>query len=119
MASTPSAKLSSRKTNHSSIRNTPTADRLVASFILLNITFIEYYTRALELHVLGIICIAIGNDGDISYNEKEGKALVSGQVGERVQLEQGGYILLPTTFEPGQESSFTLRVFSSKPLKLK
>ena len=37
----------------------------------------------------------------------------------RCQLEQGGYLILPTTFEPGQESSFTVRVFSSKPLKLK
>jgi hypothetical protein len=41
------------------------------------------------------------------------------QVSHRCQLEQGGYLVLPTTFEPGQESSFTLRVYSSKPLKLK
>ncbi|KAB7496245.1 Calpain small subunit 2 [Armadillidium nasatum] len=41
------------------------------------------------------------------------------QVCERVPLEQGGYVILPTTFEPGQESSFTLRVFSSKPIKLR
>lgn len=41
------------------------------------------------------------------------------QVSHRCQLEQGGYLILPTTFEPGQESSFTLRVYSSKPLKLK
>lgn len=43
----------------------------------------------------------------------------SRQVSHRCQLEQGGYLVLPTTFEPGQESSFTLRVYSSKPLKLK
>jgi hypothetical protein len=43
----------------------------------------------------------------------------SSQVSHRCQLEQGGYLILPTTFEPGQESSFTLRVYSSKPLKLK
>ncbi|KAL0280267.1 UNVERIFIED_CONTAM: hypothetical protein PYX00_001610 [Menopon gallinae] len=43
----------------------------------------------------------------------------SRQVSHRCQLEQGGYLILPTTFEPGQESNFTLRVFSSKPLKLK
>lgn len=28
-------------------------------------------------------------------------------------------MILPTTFEPGQESGFTLRVYSNKPLKLK
>ncbi|KAL1117337.1 hypothetical protein AAG570_004663, partial [Ranatra chinensis] len=43
----------------------------------------------------------------------------SRQVSLRCQLEQGGYLVLPTTFETGQESCFTLRVFSSKPLKLK
>lgn len=37
----------------------------------------------------------------------------------RCQMEQGGYLIVPTTFEPGQESGFTLRVYSSKPLKLK
>uniref|UniRef100_A0A1V1FIW2 Putative calpain 3 n=1 Tax=Reticulitermes speratus TaxID=60591 RepID=A0A1V1FIW2_9NEOP len=56
---------------------------------------------------------------------KKNKSLVnsqytnSRQVSHRCQLEQGGYLVLPTTFEPGQESSFTLRVYSSKPLKLK
>ncbi|XP_023720036.1 calpain-C [Cryptotermes secundus] len=56
---------------------------------------------------------------------KKNKSLVnsqytnSRQVSHRCQLEQGGYLILPTTFEPGQESSFTLRVYSSKPLKLK
>ncbi|CAH1389599.1 unnamed protein product [Nezara viridula] len=43
----------------------------------------------------------------------------SRQVSLRWQLEQGGYLVLPTTFETGQESSFTLRVYSSKQLKLK
>ncbi|XP_048525652.1 calpain-C isoform X3 [Dendroctonus ponderosae] len=43
----------------------------------------------------------------------------SRQVSHRSQLEQGGYLIVPTTFEPGQESGFTLRVFSRKPLKLK
>ncbi|CAH1170202.1 unnamed protein product [Phaedon cochleariae] len=43
----------------------------------------------------------------------------SRQVSHRCQLEQGGYLIIPTTFEPGQESGFTLRVYSSKPLKLK
>uniref|UniRef100_A0A1B6CAH4 Calpain catalytic domain-containing protein n=1 Tax=Clastoptera arizonana TaxID=38151 RepID=A0A1B6CAH4_9HEMI len=56
---------------------------------------------------------------------KKNKSLVnsqytnSRQVSHRCQLDQGGYLVLPTTFEPGQESSFTLRVYSSKPLKLK
>ncbi|XP_049812675.1 calpain-C [Schistocerca nitens] len=56
---------------------------------------------------------------------KKNKSLVnsqytnSRQVSHRCQLEQGGYLVLPTTFEPSQESSFTLRVYSSKPLKLK
>ncbi|KAL1518074.1 hypothetical protein ABEB36_001754 [Hypothenemus hampei] len=43
----------------------------------------------------------------------------SRQVSHRCQLEQGGYLIIPTTFEPGQESGFTLRVYSSKSLKLK
>lgn len=46
-------------------------------------------------------------------------ACVVPQVSHRCQLEQGSYLIVPTTFEPGQESSFTLRVYSSKPLKLK
>lgn len=56
---------------------------------------------------------------------KKNKSLVnsqytnSRQVSHRCQLEQGGYLILPTAFEPGQESGFTLRVFSTKPLKLK
>lgn len=56
---------------------------------------------------------------------KKNKSLVnsqytnSRQVSHRCQLEQGSYLVLPTTFEPGQESGFTLRVYSSNPLKLK
>uniref|UniRef100_A0A0K8T558 Calpain catalytic domain-containing protein n=2 Tax=Lygus hesperus TaxID=30085 RepID=A0A0K8T558_LYGHE len=56
---------------------------------------------------------------------KKNKSLVnsqytnSRQVSLRCQLEQGAYLVLPTTFETGQESNFTLRVYSSKPLKLK
>ncbi|XP_073975744.1 calpain C isoform X2 [Rhodnius prolixus] len=56
---------------------------------------------------------------------KKNKSLVnsqytnSRQVSLRCQLEQGGYLVLPTTFETGQESNFTVRVYSSKPLKLK
>ncbi|KAF2347346.1 Peptidase C2 calpain large subunit domain III, partial [Trinorchestia longiramus] len=43
----------------------------------------------------------------------------SRQVSERVQLEQGSYVLLPTTFDTGEEAAFTLRVYSSKAIKLK
>ncbi|XP_018327230.1 calpain-C isoform X2 [Agrilus planipennis] len=56
---------------------------------------------------------------------KKNKSLInsqytnSRQISHRCQLEQGGYLILPTTFEPGQESGFTLRVYSSKLLKLK
>lgn len=34
-------------------------------------------------------------------------------------MEVGAYLVLPTTFEPRDEANFSLRVFSSKPLKLK
>ncbi|KAL1427842.1 hypothetical protein MTO96_003175 [Rhipicephalus appendiculatus] len=56
---------------------------------------------------------------------KKNKSLLSSQysnckqVSVRCVMEQGGYVLLPTTFELGQEASFTLRVFSGKPTKLK
>lgn len=43
----------------------------------------------------------------------------SRQVSHRCQFEQGDYVILPTTFEPGDESGFTLRVFSTKPIKFK
>ena len=37
----------------------------------------------------------------------------------RSQLDQGGYLIIPTTFEAAQEGSFTLRVYSSQAIKLK
>ncbi|KAG1674067.1 Calpain-C [Nymphon striatum] len=40
-------------------------------------------------------------------------------VSHRCKLEAGGYVLVPTTFEPGEEASFTLRVYSMEPIKLK
>ncbi|XP_013777811.1 calpain-C-like [Limulus polyphemus] len=43
----------------------------------------------------------------------------SRQVSARQEFQQGGYVLLPTSFEPGQESGFTVRVYSNKPIKLK
>ncbi|XP_066991588.1 calpain-C isoform X2 [Anabrus simplex] len=52
----------------------------------------------------------------ISLNQH---SIMEPKVSHRCQLEQGGYLVLPTTFESGQESNFTLRVYSSKPLKLK
>lgn len=42
----------------------------------------------------------------------------SEQVSQRCQLEQGSYVILPTTFEPGEEGAFTLRVYSKNPIKL-
>ncbi|XP_018497658.1 calpain-C [Galendromus occidentalis] len=56
---------------------------------------------------------------------KEVKSLLSShysnykQVCVRCPLEQGHYVIIPTTFEPGEEALFTLRVFSEKPTKLK
>ncbi|XP_022706070.1 calpain-C-like isoform X2 [Varroa jacobsoni] len=56
---------------------------------------------------------------------KEVKSLLSShysnykQVCVRCPLEQGHYVVIPTTFEPGEEALFTLRVFSEKPTKLK
>ncbi|XP_021002685.1 calpain-C isoform X2 [Parasteatoda tepidariorum] len=43
----------------------------------------------------------------------------SRQVSGRVHFEQGSYLILPTTFDPGEEANFTIRVISNKPLKLK
>lgn len=43
----------------------------------------------------------------------------SRQVSHRCQLDAGGYLIMPTTFETGDESNFTLRIFSSKPMKLR
>jgi hypothetical protein len=41
------------------------------------------------------------------------------QVSQRSQLDQGGYLIVPTTFEAGHEGSFTLRVYSTQAIKLK
>ncbi|XP_023234485.1 calpain-C-like [Centruroides sculpturatus] len=43
----------------------------------------------------------------------------SRQISTRCHLDQGLYIILPTTFESGQEAEFLLRVYSTKPVKLK
>lgn len=43
----------------------------------------------------------------------------SRQVSHRSQLDQGGYLIIPTTFETGHEGSFTLRVYSAQAIKLK
>lgn len=43
----------------------------------------------------------------------------SSQVSQRSQLDQGGYLIVPTTFEAGHEGSFTLRVYSTQAIKLK
>ncbi|KAG8190280.1 hypothetical protein JTE90_025793 [Oedothorax gibbosus] len=43
----------------------------------------------------------------------------SRQVSIRCHLDQGCYVLLPTTFEPCQEANYTLRVLSTKPIRMK
>ncbi|XP_047040989.1 calpain-C [Helicoverpa zea] len=43
----------------------------------------------------------------------------SRQVTHRSRLEASAFIIMPTTFEPRDEANFTLRVFSSKPIKMK
>ncbi|XP_055940429.1 calpain-C-like isoform X1 [Argiope bruennichi] len=43
----------------------------------------------------------------------------SRQVSVRCHLEQGYFVLLPTTFEPCQEANYTLRVLSTKPIRMK
>lgn len=56
---------------------------------------------------------------------KKNKSLInsqytnSRQVSHRCQLEEGNYLIIPTTFEPSQESGFTLRVYSRNISKLK
>lgn len=37
----------------------------------------------------------------------------------RSPLEASAYIVMPTTFEPRDEANFTLRIYSSKPIKMK
>lgn len=41
------------------------------------------------------------------------------KVSVRCHLNQGCYVLLPTTFEPFQEANYTLRVLSTKPMRMK
>lgn len=82
----------------------------------------------MEPKVIGFTAYSLPKSSTESIGKafyKKNKSLInsqytnSRQVSHRCQLEQGGYLILPTTFEPGQESGFTLRVYSSKPLKLK
>ncbi|KAK7574346.1 hypothetical protein V9T40_011537 [Parthenolecanium corni] len=82
----------------------------------------------MEPKVIGFTAYSLPkNTGESAGRQffKKNKSLVnsqytnSRQVSQRYQFEQGGYLILPTTFEPAQESSFTLRVYSCKPLKLK
>jgi len=86
------------------------------------------YESSLPFKVIGFTAYTLPKNSTESINKqffKKNKSLVnsqytnSRQVSHRCQLEQGGYLLVPTTFEPTQETSFTLRVYSSKPLKLK
>ncbi|XP_031347677.1 calpain-C isoform X2 [Photinus pyralis] len=82
----------------------------------------------MEPKVIGFTAYTLPNDTTEILGRaffKKNKSLVnsqytnSRQVSHRCQLEQGSYLILPTTFEPSQESGFTLRIYSSKPLKLK
>ncbi|XP_011495120.1 PREDICTED: calpain-C [Ceratosolen solmsi marchali] len=82
----------------------------------------------MEPKVIGFTAYALPKNSAESINKqffKKNKSLInsqytnSRQVSHRCQLDQGCYLLIPTTFEPIQETSFTLRVYSSKPLKLK
>lgn len=82
----------------------------------------------MEPKVIGFTCYSLPKSSTETLGKsffKKNKSLFnsqytnSTQVSHRCQLEQGGYLIIPTTFEPGQESGFTLRVYSSKPLKLK
>lgn len=43
----------------------------------------------------------------------------SRQVSLRLKLERGQILVLPTTFEPGEEATFTFRVFSKQPVRIK
>ncbi|XP_065349926.1 calpain-C [Cloeon dipterum] len=82
----------------------------------------------MEPKVIGFTAYPLPKNSTETINRsffKKNKSLInsqytnSRQVSHRCQLEQGSYLIVPTTFEPGQESNFTLRVYSSKPLKLK
>ena len=43
----------------------------------------------------------------------------SRQVSLRTELERGQYLIMPTTFEPGEEATFTFRVFSRHPVRIR
>ena len=43
----------------------------------------------------------------------------SRQVSLRTGLERGQYLIMPTTFEPGEEATFTFRVFSRHPVRIR
>ncbi|XP_030019873.2 calpain-C isoform X1 [Manduca sexta] len=43
----------------------------------------------------------------------------SRQVSQRCDLDSGAYLILPTTFEPREVASFTLKIYSGKTLKMK
>ncbi|KAG1674068.1 Calpain-C [Nymphon striatum] len=82
----------------------------------------------LEPKVIGFSCYPMEKNSNSHMSKayfKKQKSLVSSpytnnrQVSHRCKLEAGGYVLVPTTFEPGEEASFTLRVYSMEPIKLK
>lgn len=82
----------------------------------------------MEPKVIGFTVYALPKNTTESASRqffKKNKSLVnsqytnSRQVSQRYQFEQGSYLIVPTTFEPAQESTFTLRVYSFKPFKLK
>ncbi|XP_043244576.1 calpain-C-like [Amphibalanus amphitrite] len=80
-----------------------------------------------EPRVVGFTVYPVSNGAvdaiDNSFFKK--KSLVNSQytngrqVSHRCALEPGGYIIVPTTFEPSQEAQFTLRVFSMNAVKLR
>jgi hypothetical protein len=41
------------------------------------------------------------------------------QVSLRLNLEGGQILIMPTTFEPGEEATFTFRVFSRFPVRIR
>lgn len=43
----------------------------------------------------------------------------SRQVSLRMGLDRGQFLVLPTTFEPGEEATFTFRVFSKHPVRIR
>ncbi|XP_073956706.1 calpain C [Choristoneura fumiferana] len=43
----------------------------------------------------------------------------SRQVSHRCDLQPGSYLIMPTTFEPREEANFSLRIFSTKTLRMR